>query len=134
MIQFAETEWTADFRAAIVHTFHDELGARRMERGVTKRDLQAWQVAINGNKVGALITEKLPGEIFVWCYEGRDFFAVSQALAKFAIFNGMSQIGWFTFHKGAARRYRRYAPKIDTTGIPGEMRFRLNAEKLANGV
>lgn len=132
-VTFAPRVWDESAEEQLAQTFHDDFGRRRMARGVNRGDYQLWAAAVNMEPAGMLVTEKLPGEIFVWCYEGRDFFTVSRALAKFAVFNGMGTVGWFTFHKGAARRYRKFAPQIETTGIPGEMRFRLSAERLAYG-
>jgi hypothetical protein len=135
--------WTPEVREALAGTFHSELGEAKIRRGVESGKLELWGVVVtlksdNGDvaRNGVLVTEVLAeqSELFVWCYQGREYFNVSRALANVACMRGLQYIGWFTFHKAAARRYRKFAPLITETGIAGEMRFRLNAEQLANGV
>lgn len=125
-------------RGALADTFHSEIGEARMRRGVESGKLELWGIVVNlpkKSQQGVLITEVLTeqSELFVWCYQGREYFNVSRALAVYAQKVGLRHIGWFTFHKAAARRYRKFAPTITTTGISGEMRFRLEVERLANG-
>lgn len=135
---FIPVPWNVATREALRDTFHSELGERRIAQGVRCGDFEAWTVYLSHNdepshEIGTLVTERLNDELFVWCYQGREYFSVSKALAVAALGLGLHHVGWFTFHKGAARRYRHLAPTIMSTGIAGEMRFRIRAEALIHG-
>lgn len=125
--------WTDEAERALSGTFANDIGRMRVINGVRSGKLELWNVCVNLQECGVLVTERLKDEIFVWCYQGREFFLVSRALAAVAVHNRMRAVGWFTFHRGAVRRYRRFSPEVTDTRIPGEMRFRLNAEGLAHG-
>lgn len=102
-------------------------------KGIESGEFQLWTVAINGDVAGWLVTEKCPREIFVWAYQGRDSRTVLRALAAYAAQRKIPYVGCFTTHKSFVRMFRKFAPQVNETDIPGELRFRFNSGVLAHG-
>jgi hypothetical protein len=123
---FERKAWSIEAEHALQTTTEN---TARLQKRVESGDAELWRVR-SVECDGWLVTQMHPDLLFVWCYHGRGFVPLARALARMALDNGLSRLGWFTYHRGAARIFRHVRPIVVNTMIPGEMRFTLNCEAL----
>lgn len=115
--------WSPRVAVALKDTADD--GHAYMQERIGKGDAEVWET--DG---GFLITEVFPDLLFIWCYQGRDFVPLLRRLARVALDNGLSTVGWFTRHTAPLRLFRAVRGTIQPTDVPGEFRYILSAEDL----
>jgi hypothetical protein len=73
------------------------------------------------------ITEIMRGMLFIWCYAGTGSGEFVERMRLVARANGLTQVSFFSRHKGAARLWKRFNPRViptsNPTGEPGEVQY-----------
>jgi len=99
----------------------------RLRKRIESGDAELWRIR-SVECDGWLVTQIHPGELFVWCFQGRGFMPLVRSLARIALDNGLPRIGWFTYHVAPKRLFRLARPIVERTSAPGEYRYTLNCE------
>lgn len=69
------------------------------------------------------VVEVLHGMLFIWLYAGSDSKSFIEAMRLTARTNGLSQVSFFSRHRGAARLWKHCNPRMIPTQIEGEVQY-----------
>lgn len=116
--------WCAEAQAALAPTFVGDVGMRKAAAGVIAEKMELWRV----NDDSWAITEVFPGMLFIWSYAGRGSGQFVERMIRVARGMGLEQVSFFSYHKGAARLWKRYNPRMIPGGEPGEVQYIFEAK------
>lgn len=114
--------WNREAREALKATFHDD--GSMVARGVESGKMELWHV----NQESWCVTEIMGGMLFLWCYAGRHVIQFVERMMCVARDMQLTQVSFFSYHKGALRAWRHRAPIVLETASPGERQFILRVE------
>jgi hypothetical protein len=69
------------------------------------------------------VVEIMRGMLFVWCYAGSDSKAFIAAMQAAARDHHLSQVSFFSRHRGAARLWKYCNPRMIPTNVPNEVQY-----------
>lgn len=111
--------WCQEAHEALKSTFVGDDSGKRIVDGVMQERMELWRV----NDDSWAVTEIMHGMIFLWCYAGRGSGQFVERLIRIAKGMGLEQVSFFSYHKGAARLWKRYNPRMIPGGQPGEVQY-----------
>jgi hypothetical protein len=109
--------WCDEARDALRETFYTD--GEEIAEGVRSGRMELFHV--NGNSWA--VTEIMRGMLFIWCYAGRGSNQFVDRMRVVAKANGLTQVSFFSHHKGAARLWKRFNPRMLKTEEPGETQY-----------
>jgi hypothetical protein len=110
-------EWCDEARQALRDTFYTD--GEEIAEGVRSGRMELFRV--NGDSFA--VTEIMRGMLFIWCYAGRGSNQFVDRMRLVARRNGLQQVSFFSRHKGAARLWKRFNPRMLETQEPGEVQY-----------
>jgi hypothetical protein len=112
-----KTAWCAEAREALRGTFYTD--GEEIAEGVRSGRMELFRV----NDDSWAVTEIMRGMLFIWCYAGRGSNQFVDRMRIVAKHNGLQQVSFFSHHKGAARLWKRFNPRMLKTLEPGETQY-----------
>ena len=109
--------WCDEARQALRDTFYTD--GEEIAEGVRSGRMELFRV--NGHSWA--VTEIMRGMLFIWCYAGRGSNQFVDRMRVVAKANGLQQVSFFSHHKGAARLWKRFNPRMLQTQAPGEVQY-----------
>lgn len=114
--------WNREAREALRPTFHDD--GSMIARGVESGRMELWHV----NQESWCVTEVRGDMLFLWCYQGRQVIQFVLRMLSVAREMKLSEVSFFSHHKGALRAWRHRAPVVLPTQTPGESQIILRVD------
>jgi hypothetical protein len=109
--------WCPEARDALRDTFYTD--GEEIAQGVLSGRMELFRV----NDDSWAVTEIMRGMLFIWCYAGRGSNQFVDRMRVVARLNKLSQVSFFSRHKGAARLWKRFNPRMIPTYQPGEVQY-----------
>jgi hypothetical protein len=115
----------------IRRTFADWPAARQAMNGCFYTDGEEISEGVRSGRMQLLavnhdswaVIEIMRGMLFVWCFAGKDSKAFIAAMQSAARDSHLSQVSFFSRHRGAARLWKYCNPRMIPTAIPGEVQY-----------
>jgi len=117
-----KSQWCDEARQALRDTFYAD--GEEIAEGVRSGRMELF--CVNGDSWA--VTEIMRGMLFIWCYAGRGSNQFVDRMRIVAKANGLSQVSFFSKHKGAARLWKRFNPRMLKTLEPGETQYVFEVE------
>jgi hypothetical protein len=117
-----KSQWCDEARQALRETF--EADGEEIAEGVRSGRMELFRV----NDTSWAVTEIMRGMLFIWCYAGTGSNQFVDRMRIVAKHNGLSQVSFFSRHKGAARLWKRFNPRMLQTSVPGETQYVFEVE------
>jgi hypothetical protein len=117
-----KSEWCPEARDALRETFYTD--GEEIAEGVRSGRMELFRV----NSDSWAVTEVMRGMLFIWCYAGRGSNQFVDRMRIVAKHNGLTQVSFFSRHKGAARLWKRFNPRMLPAQNPGEVQYVFEVE------
>lgn len=113
----AKSQWCDEARDAMRECFYTD--GEEIAEGVRSGRMELFRV----NDDSWAVTEVMRGMLFIWCYAGKHSNQFVDRMRIVARANGLSQVSFFSRHKGAGRLWRRFNPRMLPTPVAGEVQY-----------
>lgn len=117
-----KSSWCVEARDALRDTFYTD--GEEIAEGVRSGRMELF--CVNGNSWA--VTEVMHGMLFIWCYAGCGSNQFVDRMRFVARHNNLTQVSFFSRHKGAARLWKRFNPRKIPTTIEGEVQYVFEVE------
>jgi len=118
--------WTpevwAEARQALREAFYTD--GEEICEGVRSGRMELFRV----NNDSWAVTEIMRGMLFIWVYAGRGSNQFVDRMRVVAKVNGLAQVSFFSRHRGAARLWKRFNPRMLPTQLDGEVQYVFEVE------
>jgi hypothetical protein len=109
--------WCDEARDALRSTFYTD--GEEIAHGVRCGRMELFRV----NDNSWAVTEIMRGMLFIWCYAGKGSNQFVERMRVVAKANSLTQVSFFSRHKGAARLWKRFNPRMLPAQNPGEVQY-----------
>jgi len=112
-----KAQWCDEARDALRTTFYTD--GEEIAEGVRSGRMELFRV----NDDSWAVTEVMRGMLFIWCYAGTRSNQFVDRMRVVARANGLTQVSFFSRHRGAARLWKRFNPRMLPTQNAGEVQY-----------
>lgn len=80
---------------------------KHVREGVESGRMECWRI----DEHSFAVTETCPGEMLMWCYQGRDLVAFVRHFIEVAKRNKLTRLRYYTERRGMSRHLREFSPR-----------------------